>query len=548
MTEKEKNGGVIISGARYPTFLPKRKKLVEMTLRGSYDEDHLQRGLIGISTKREPAFYKLVRNIEEINKRSDAYGILIKLDDYSLSKAQYEELRSSLLRLKNGGKKVIFFAHSYNGLAEYNVVAVADYIILATLGDVTIPGVWARKFYLKGTLEKLGLETDIEHVGKYKSAQELFSRKDMSDADQEQWNAILDDVYSRLVEQTAGSRGLTREDYECLINEPGYFNSEEALASKLIDTTAFFYDVDEVVKKYAGRDIRKQPVKDFVSERTVARFWKEKTDKIALVIGEGSIVVGKSSYNPTPVIGGKYMGSETVAKIFEKIRKDKSIKAVVFRINSGGGSALASDIIAEAVRRCDQEKPVIVSMGAVAGSGGYYIACLARKILADHTTITGSIGVVSIKMVTPRFYDEKLGITWDWIKRGKHIDGFSDMRHFDEEEQALLRRDIEWWYDKFIDRVAVGRKLGKSFVDSVGQGRIWSGKRAKELGLVDEIGGLVDAIELAKKEAGLRNEVELMLYPKPERHFNVGGDIDNDLLKLIRERRLYLMPYNIVIE
>ncbi|MEO0225836.1 MAG: signal peptide peptidase SppA, partial [candidate division WOR-3 bacterium] len=437
----------------------------------------------------------------------------------------------------------------YKSLVEYRLVALADYIILAQLGEIVMPGVWARKSYLKGTLDKLGLETEIDYIGRFKSAHETFSRKDMSEADSIQWSAILDDVYEPAVNDAELGRGFSRAEIESLINRSGYWNSQDAKLNRLIDTTAFFYDVDDIAKKIFDQKVKVVEVNKVLDKKVVSRAWTEKRPKIALVIGEGAIIVGKSGYNPVPIVGGKYIGSETIAKIFEKIRKDKSIKAVVFRINSGGGSALASDIICEAVRRCDKEKPVIVSMGGVAGSGGYYIACQARKILADNSTITGSIGVVSVKIITRRFFDEKIGITYDWIKRGEHIDAFSDLRHFTKEESLHFHQEIEWWYDKFLDRIVQGRKLEKSFVDSIGQGRIWSGRRAKELGLIDENGGLMDAIELAKKEAGIKKDVEIVFYPRAEKRFGINNPAGaQDITRLLSERFLYLMPYDVTIE
>jgi len=546
--EGSRSGGVVLSTRRYPSILPPGRKLVKLTLAGKYDEDRQQRGLVGLIYKREPAFYQLISSVKKVRESRDAYGLYLKLEEYSLSTAQYEELAQELGRVRQAGKKIIIFANTYKSLAEYRAVSEADYLILAELGDVVIPGVWARKFYLKGMLDRLGLETDIDYVGEFKSAHEQLSRKDMSGADSLQWSEILDGIYEPSVEQAARNRKLTREEFEKLINEKAFFNSDDAKKCNLIDTTAFFYEVDELVKKYTGKEVSQIDAKKFVQDRPISRSWKESRSTIALVIAEGSIVTGKSGYNPMPVFGGKYIGSESLARIFERIRKNKSIKAVVFRINSGGGSALASDIICEAVRKCNKVKPVVVSMGGVAGSGGYYIACPARRILANQSTITGSIGVVSVKLVTPRFYDEKLGITWDWIKRGEHVDALSDMRHFSEAERMQFHQETEWWYNRFLNRVAQGRKLETAFVDSVGKGRIWSGKKASKLGLVDEVGGLLDAIEVAKKEARIKGEAEIVFFPKPEKKLVLGTNANVGLMKMLGGRWLYIMPYRVEIE
>ncbi len=546
--EAVQSGRVLVSNQRYPSLRGEGKKFVKMELAGRYDEDRQERQLISLFLKREPAFYNLMSGLKEVREDRSVQALFLRLGDYTLSSAQYDELAQELAKLKAANKKLVIFSHSYKSLVEYRIVSLADYLILAELGEVVIPGVWARKFYLKGSLDRLGIETDIEHIGAYKSAQELLSRKDMSEADSIQWEAILDDIYEPAVTEAAAHRKLPRDEFERLISEKGYYNSDDARNAGLVDTTAFFYEVDDVVKKRIGGGLKPSTVTDLKKSKPLARAWRECKAKVALVIAEGSIVMGKSGYDPTPFIGGKVIGSETVAKTFEKLRKDKSVKAVVFRVNSGGGSALASDIICEAVGKCDKEKPVIVSMGGVAGSGGYYVACLARKIVADPTTITGSIGVLGVKLVTRRFYDEKLGMTWDWIKRGEHADAYGDLRHLTEPERVQYREEVKWYYGKFLARVASGRKLTRQFVDSVGQGRIWSGRKAKELGLIDEVGGLLDAIELAKKEAGIKGEVDILVYPKAERKLVSGLGLQTHLLELLAERWLYIMPCNVEVE
>ncbi|MDI6839838.1 MAG: signal peptide peptidase SppA [bacterium] len=509
---------VLLSRDKYPSFKRPAKKLVELTIKGSYPEMKETAKYLGLQTTREPAFYNLLHNIELLRNREDVNGLLINFEPHSLSIAQAEELRAELIEFKKAGKKIITFSNEY-GLRSYYLASTADYIILTPLGDVMIPGLMAMRVYIKGTLDKLGIETDIERVGKYKSASEIFERKDMSAEDREQVESYLDDIWNPMITEIAESRQMEVAKFDDLINKGVYFNSDDALDSGLVDTLAYKWEVDDVIKGVMGKKLKKESIDKFLAKKEVPRTWKEEKQKIAILMAEGLIVTGESGYNLTPIIGGKYMGSETITDMLNKIRDDKSIKALVFRVNSGGGIALASEIIARALKRVSEKKPVIVSMSGVAGSGGYYISCLGDKIVADRFTLTGSIGGLGINLVMKGLYD-KLGLSWDTVKMGEHADYLSGLRHLTKEEREKFRHDVEWYYEKFVSRVSEGRRLTTMQVDSIGQGRIWSGIRAKEIGLVDEIGGLLKAIEIAKKQAGIK-EADLMIFPKPEKKFSL---------------------------
>ncbi|MCX7837698.1 MAG: signal peptide peptidase SppA [candidate division WOR-3 bacterium] len=542
--KKNKEIELFLSKERYPTIFKKSKKLIEIVFSGNYDEDYYEQSLF--FKKREPKFYLLIKNLEEILRREDVYGVFIRLKNYYLSPTQYEELREIFLEMKNKGKKIIFYADYYKSLIEYQFVSLADYLILNKGGEVVIPGILLKRYYIKRLLEKLGAEVEDLAIGKYKSARELFTREKMSEEDKEQLNEILDIIYSKVKENIKEAR-IKERDLDSLINYYGYFNEELAKEFDFIDTVLYPKEIDEFLKKYTK--VKKVKMERYLKEKEIERSWLKKKKRIALVIAEGTIVDGKSGYDPTPLIGGKYIGSETMEDIFKRLEKDKSIKAVIFRINSGGGSASASEIIANAVKKCNEKKPVIVSMGNVAASGGYYIASLSKKILANYSTITGSIGIFSIKFVAKNLYEDKLGITFDYLKRGEMADAQTEFRHYTEREREIFMKQLEWWYDKFISRVSEGRNLNKKYVDSIGQGRVWIGYKAKELGLVDEIGSLRKAIEIAKEEAKIKKdeEVEIVLYPKEERRFLFSFPKVNIFL-LLKERFLYLMPENIIIE
>ncbi len=502
------SGGIILSAQSYKSVIPEGDKITTYTLNGRYPEIE-RKSFLGIPLATKQGFTKLLENLESVVERDDIQVMVMKLKTYSLGQAQIEELKNILTRIRNAGKKLIVFADSYSSTLSYEFACIGDEIILSPLGSVSIPGVAMRSLFVKGTLEKLGLEADVVHVGKYKSAAEAVSRTDMSDADREQTEKILDDFYYPMIDNIAQSRNKTTEEIEELINSIAYFNSDEAKRHGLIDTTLYESELEEYVKTKYGE----MQIVDFdalVNERIVENRWRNSNPKIALVIAEGIILPGEGKPN---FFQSSLIGGDAYARIFETIAKDNSIRAVVFRINSGGGDAFASEEITYAVKQCSEKKPVIVSMGDVAGSGGYYIACLADKVYADDRTITGSIGVLGINLVTKGLYD-KLGISWDYVKRGEHSDQFWGLRHFTEDELAMAEREVKWWYDKFTKRVAQGRKMSQERVDSLGQGRIYSGTHAKQIGLVDETGGFLDALDAAKVFAGIKGEVDIAVYPR----------------------------------
>lgn len=505
--DKKFSGGLLLSAQTYETFIPKKNKITTLTLSGDYPEIR-RKSFFGIPLKAEQGYTKLLNNLESLKDRDDIHVVVVKVKNSKLGAAQIEELNNILTRLKNSGKKIVFFADNYHSTLTYGLACVGDEILLSPLGSIKIPGLAMRKPYIKGTLEKLGLEIDVSHVGKYKSAIETLERTSMSEADREQITKLLDDLYYPVIEKISKARGKPVDEIEELINRAGYFNSEEALNHGLVDTVLYEFELDDYLHGQYGK-MAVIDFSDIIGEKTVDETWYSDKPKIALVIAEGSIVPGqgKPDFFQSSLIGG-----EKYAEIFNRIAEDNQIKAVILRINSGGGDAFASEEIAYAVKRCADTKPVIVSMGDVAGSGGYYIACLADKIYANNNTITGSIGVFGVNLITKGLY-EKLGITWDYVKKGEHSDAFWGLRHNTEEEMALYDKEVKWYYDKFTKRVAQGRKLTQRKVDSLGQGRIYSGTHASEVGLVDETGDFLDALNAAKKASGIIEDVEIVVYP-----------------------------------
>lgn len=523
------SAGIILSAMSYPTFMPARARIATLRLDQEFPELE-RKTFLGFPISIKPGYTKLLNDLDALKKRSHVHTILVQIGDHGLTSSQMEELKQSFNSLKESGKKIVFFADTYRNTLTYELACAGDLIILSPLGEVHIPGIAMRKVFVKNTFDKLGIDTDISRIGEYKSAAEILSRSDMSEEDRQQLSEIVDHVYTSVLSGIASARQKTPGEVEDLISAIADFNSDDALAYGLVDTLLYDFELEDFLKTRYGTDAVAD-VRAITEEKTVGYPWQRLPPKIALVIAEGSIVPGKGEAN---FFVSSLIGGDTYATIFEEIKDDPSIKAVVFRINSGGGDAFASEKIAYAVQRCAEKKPVIVSMGEVAGSGGYYIACLADEIFANERTITGSIGVLGINLVTKGLYD-KIGVSWDHVKRGPHSDAAWGLRHLSEDEMEKMDREIAWYYDKFTSRVAQGRNMTQTRVDTLGRGRIYSGAHAQNKGLIDHTGGFINALNAAKKAAGLADDVRLVVYPG-----KLGFTFLNDATR--ESRYLYIMP------
>jgi len=516
---------------------------------------------ISFSMKKSRIFYDLLRELRALGERKDVKGVLLDFRGASFSLYQAEEIRAELAQLKEDGLKIVAFAEGY-GIGSYYLASVADKIWMVPTGEVSFVGMYARTLHVKGTLDKLGIEPDFYRVGEYKSAYELFEFSQPSDEDKEQLEAYLASLYDEMLGAIERDRDISRVEFEKFMNERIMVSGDTAKMLGLVDDLGLALNLDSIIKEEFGEKAERIKLAKLNKKpNEVPRSWigeEEQIDllkrgKVAIVVAEGSIVTGKSSNNPLPIplLGGKYMGSTTMSEVLEKVKDDKQIKAVVFRINSGGGSALASEIINRALADLAAEKPVIVSMAGVAGSGGYFIAAPADKIYADATTVTGSIGILGGKFVT-KGLNEKLGINRETIKLYPHADIFSPDRPFDEEEAALMQRMMDEGYAEFVGRVAEGRDMTFDEVDSVARGRIWSGPDGVKVGLADEVGGLMDALEEARKMADLPEDVQVVIYPRPEPMIDIEEVLgETSILNLkmlpswLSENLLYLMPYQI---
>ena len=462
----------------------------------------------------------------KVDKRISA--LLLDINFSGAGWGKSDEIRDAIADFRTSGKPAYAYME-YGANKEFYLATSCEKIFVAPSGDLFITGLAAEVMFFRGSLDKLGIEPDVFQIGKYKNAPDQFTRKEMSDAHKEVMNSILDDLYGRLVNTIATARKKTPDEVRAIIdNAP--IKAAQAKELGLIDGANYRDEVYAELKKRLGykegdklntvtggtyRDIKPESV------------GLNKGERIAIIYASGAIGSGRSNDGP---YGDQSVGSETVSKAITDAAEDKTIKAIVIRVDSPGGSSYASDIIWHAVESAKKTKPVVISMGDVAASGGYYIACNANKIIAEPSTITGSIGIFAGKPVMKGFYDW-LGITTEYVMRGKLAGMFRETEKFTKEERAKFEEMITSTYkDEFVPKVAKGRGRDAAYIDSIAQGRVWMGSQAKGNGLVDEFGGLDKAIEVAKGLANIPAEkgIERVVMPYPrtffEEIFNTGGD------------------------
>jgi protease-4 len=441
--------------------------------------------------------------------------VILEIDMSGAGWGKSEEIRDAVADFRSSGKPVYAYME-YGMNKEYYIATACDKIYLAPPGELFINGLAADVMFFRGSLDKLGIYPDIYQIGQYKSAGDMFTRKDMSDAHKDYMNSLLDDLYNRYVDAIAKSRGKTSDQVRALIDGAPY-GAPKAKDAGLIDGVAYRQELENELKAKLGYK-ESDPLKIVkgaeYSQVEPESLGLNEGEKIAVIYATGDIGSGQSENSPS---GSQSIGSDTLSKAIDDAREDKSIKAIVIRVDSPGGSGLASDIIWHSVVAAKEKKPVVISMGDVAASGGYYIACGASKIIAQPSTITGSIGVVAGKPVMRGFYDW-LGISNQYVMRGKNAGMFRETEKFSDEERAKFEDWIKTtYYNDFVPKVAKGRGKDAAYIDSVGQGRVWTGSQGQERGLVDEFGGLDRAVEVAKDLAKIPKDkgVHRVILPYP---------------------------------
>jgi protease-4 len=454
-------------------------------------------------------FRELLGAISRAKEDARIDKILLQVRPTGLGWGQAAELRDHLIDFKSAGKSIVAFVE-YGSNREYFIASAANEIFMHPRTLLDLRGLKAQAIFLRGILDKLEIEAEFERFGAYKDAPDQFLRKDLSPESEEALGALIETIHHAVVAAVSESRVMDREDAASLLAR-GPFTAKEAEQNHLVDGLQY---LDEVKKRSAPSG------KDEIATVAVSRYLRGarslmpfgRRARIAVIYGVGAIVGGESTED---AVFGRVMGSDTIAGAFEKVRKDRSIDAVVFRVDSPGGSDVASDVIWREAMLTREKKPVVVSMADVAASGGYWIATASDSIVAEPTTITGSIGIFAGKLNLAGFY-HNLGISTDGVETSPNADFFSSTRSFTPEERERLRAIIKTGYDTFLERVAESRKKTIEEVHAVAQGRVWSGEDAQELGLVDELGGLRRAIEIAKERAGFDADarVELRIFPE----------------------------------
>ncbi len=434
-------------------------------------------------------------------------GIFLDLTSMQTGFATVEEIRNALLDFKKSGKFIIAYSEIYTQGAYY-LSSVSDKIYLNPEGLLEFKGFSSQIAFFKGSLEKLDIEAQVIKVGTYKSAVEPFVLDKMSEPNRQQVTSFMGSLYDHFLQNIAESRKIPRDSLFAIANNLKVQNAADAVKYKLADGLKYKDELLDELKSRTGiekdENVKSVSLEAYDGNTEYEEKEEASDNKIAVVYASGDIVGGEGD--------DETIGSERISKSIRKAKEDDKVKAVVLRINSPGGSALASDVIWREVLLTKKVKPVIVSMGDVAASGGYYIACAADSIFAQPNTITGSIGVFGIIPNMQNFFNKKLGITFDGVKTGQYADLGTVTRPLTDAEKLIIQKEVDRIYNSFTKRVAQGRKKSQEYINTIGQGRVWSGSEALKNGLVDRLGNIDDAIKSAAKMAKLEN-YKLVSYP-----------------------------------
>ena len=458
----------------------------------------------------QPCFTDQILLLRSMASDPSVAGVIVDISDGAFNAAQAEELRGALEELRLAGKRVYAWLRSGGNGACY-LASCADGVWMHPSGHLSFNGLGMETFFLREMLDDLGIYPDLLHIGAYKSASDMLTRTDISEAQREASTALLQSMQEVLVEAVGESRGLDPAGMEAVLGSGGY-TAGRAVVAGLVDGVAYADEVEDRIGEEIGGDVVSVPLATYRSNRPCPVSWGP-GEHVAVVVASGTITGGVSG-SSFPL--GRIMGSETVCDAIEAAASAPGTRALVVRIDSGGGDALASDDLYHAVSQAAERMPVAVSMGAVAASGGYFMACGADRIFADRLTITGSIGIISGKIAFGGLLDS-LGVNVEAVTGGPMADMYSVFRPFTDEERERVGDLMRDGYETFVGRVAEGRGMTFEEVDAVGQGRVWSGADALELGLIDAWGGVADAVEWAAREAGMDADrmPETVVYPTP---------------------------------
>lgn len=485
--------------------------------------------LVNNGEEESPSLFQVTQLLKYAQRDSAVKGLYILCADNANGFAASEELRKAVVDFKNSGKFVVAHGEVISQKGYY-IGSAANELYCNPQGGVDWSGFSTNLFFLKGMLDKLEIQPQIFYAGKFKSATEPLRETKMTDANKLQTGVWLGDLYTHFLQAAAMSRNQDTAVLRSLAVKGLVQTAHDAKRYGLVDDLKYDDQIKASISKKLRQEIKTKI--NFVSLSDYAQsadYASSGSEKIALVFANGDIVSGQGD--------DEMIGSDSYKNILRKIRLDKSIKAVVFRINSGGGSSLASEVIWREISLIRKEKPVVVSMGDMAASGGYYIACNADSVFANANTITGSIGVFSVVPNMQSFFKNKIGVTFDGVKTAPYADMGDVSKPLNDNEKRYFQSAVDSIYATFLSRVADGRKLGLAAVDSIAQGRVWTGTSAKKIGLTDRVGGLQDAIDCAARMADIkRSEIKLKEYPEKKSFIEelMGGykkSVSSQLLK-----------------
>lgn len=465
-----------------------------------------QMNFMDFSIKERPGLDVIIRSIKKAKEDPNIDGIYIDSQSVLAGISSTQEIRNALEDFKTSGKFIVAYATAFDQKGYY-LASVADKLYLHPEGLIYFAGLNGQVTFFKGAMEKLGVDMQIIRHGQFKSAVEPFMLDKMSDANKKQTSALIHSVWSELLTPISAARNISIDDLNQFADDLVLNEARLALENNFVDGLKYGDEVKTYLMSFSGVEEQKDLKLLSVDKYTKTAFYKEGSksrDKIAVIYASGEIMPGKGD--------DTYIGEKNIVKALKEARENSRVKAVVLRINSPGGSALVSDLIWREVELTKAEKPVIASMSDVAASGGYYIACNSNQIFAEPTTITGSIGVFGMIPNVKELMNDKLGITFDQVMTNKNADFMDITKPLSPFQRAVIQKSIENVYSSFVNKVAKGRNMNFEEVDAIGQGRVWTGNQALEIGLVDTIGGLEDAIAAAAKRVDL-SDYRVMSLP-----------------------------------
>ena len=474
-------------------------------------------GVIGQLFEPPPTVRSVVDSLRKAKVDRRVRSVIVRPAGTAALWGKVQEVRDAIADFRSSGKPIVGFLE-YGGEQEFYLVSACDKVFLMPTASLDLTGMASYELFLRGTLDKIGAYPDALHIGDYKTASNTFTEKGYTAAHREMAESLNSDLYEQLIRGLAEGRHKSEDEIRQLIDHGPYL-PEDAVRAGLVDDVAYEDEIDDKVQLGSG-SVRYLQQRDYryVSPSSVGL---NRGPRIAVIYASGMISSGESSADsPQGVVG-----SDTIVQYLRKARGDSSIRAIVLRIDSPGGSAIASDVIWREVMLTRDVKPVIASMSDVAASGGYYIAMPAHAIVAEPATLTGSIGVVMVKFVIEGTLN-KVGATVDGVSRGQYAQLYSPVRPFSPEERKKIEEQMQATYDAFVEKAAAGRNTTPERIDAIAQGRVWTGQQARQIGLVDELGGLERALAIAKQHARLdpNSEVELVVYPPKKSFYEVLAD------------------------